>query len=60
MRIAEIFDLGNRSGYDHGDYGHNGYGRRGYSYGRRGRGHYGYGRRRHRGGGLISIRIGGY
>ncbi|MGH3882600.1 MAG: hypothetical protein ACRDRY_18540 [Pseudonocardiaceae bacterium] len=57
MRIAEIFDLGHHSGYDRGDRGHS-YGRRGHSYGRHGKGR--YGRRRHRGGGLISIRIGGY
>lgn len=60
MRIAEIFDLGHHSGYDHGDHGRDGYRRRGHGYGRHRKGGYGYGRKRHRGGGLISIRIGGY
>ncbi|MGH3813602.1 MAG: hypothetical protein ACRDUV_14305 [Pseudonocardiaceae bacterium] len=59
MRIAEIFDFG-RSGYDHGDRGRDGYGRKGYGYSRHRKGRDGYGRKRHSGGGLISIRIGGY
>lgn len=58
MRIAEIFDLGHSSGYDRWDRGGYGRGRRkGYGHYDRGRR---YGRRRHRGGGLLNIRIGGY
>ncbi len=54
MRIAEIFDLGHRSGYDKD--------RGGYRGRRKGYGHYDRGRRygRKRRGGLLNIRIGGY
>ena len=60
MRITEIFELGHSSGYGHKDRDRDGYGRKDHGYRRYGKGHDGYGRKRHSGGGLLRISIGGY
>ncbi|MGH4007337.1 MAG: hypothetical protein ACRDTH_04075 [Pseudonocardiaceae bacterium] len=59
MRIAEIFELGHRSGYDGKGRGRDGWHRKGYSHDRYHRGH-SYGRKYRRRGGLLRISIGGY